>query len=614
MSIKLNHFFILALSYLALNIQFAFSQTENYDQVISDVDSLIKNGKPEKAIQDLKVFLNSAKLSHSEFIETEYLLVESYLSIRNLDSSKFYIKDIRERINKGSKKENILKLLYLEGRYYFISNANVKALKKFIEGEILAENTVDKEFEMLNQLSIGRILYINGNPRKAVQYIARALKIAEKIKDSSSMVTANGILADNYINTKKFDLAEYHLKYIDSIKTGKLDEFALSGLYMKYYLNTGNTVKMYQMMSKAVELNSELKVFEQLGKSLNQNESSTKPYNEIVSDLESFADQYKNDLKDFSPFILEEYYKNTPTFAFSDDDYKKEIERLTSIIQVKQSQHDIEKYTIVNELETKYGTEKKEKENLILQKENAVQELNIEKERKQKWLFAIGLLALIITLLIFFYFYRRNQQQKKMITQLQRELHHNIKNNLAIVDAFLDETKEQIENENVQLKLGELQNRIESIGQVHRQLYVTEEILNLDTETYLQKLSENVSSLFPEKEVDVTIELQKDVQLPIEQIFPVGLIVNEFLTNSYKYAFPESQAGKIKMLFFIENRSFVMKLSDNGIGLPKDFDTSTLDSFGMEVMKILTEQLKGTFSLEGDQGVQLEIRFEKHKA
>ncbi len=89
--------------------------------------------------------------------------------------------------------------------------------------------------------------------------------------------------------------------------------------------------------------------------------------------------------------------------------------------------------------------------------------------------------------------------------------------------------------------------------------------------------------------------------------FPIGLIVNEFVTNSYKYAFPNKQEGIITIDLHSDKENYYLNISDNGIGLPNDFDINTLSSFGIDTIKLLTQEYHGKFQLNGFEGVHLKI-------
>lgn len=259
---------------------------------------------------------------------------------------------------------------------------------------------------------------------------------------------------------------------------------------------------------------------------------------------------------------------------------------------------------------TKFQTEIKEKENLKLKAEKAEQAQLLAIESKRKWQLG-GLLAAAITGLgVFGFYYRRNKKQKDLIESLQKELHHRVKNNLSIIDTFIEVAKEEFEDPRFSNKLSELQNRIDSINAVHQQLYIKEDITNLNLKNYIDQLATNVAGSFTDHHITVENKLQAHITIPADQSFSIGLIVNEFLTNSFKYAFDDKK-GKVYIAMNEEKNGYLLTLSDNGKGLPENFDIEKTDSFGLRIIKLLTQQLNATFDLKSDRGVQLHIEIPK---
>jgi two-component sensor histidine kinase len=256
------------------------------------------------------------------------------------------------------------------------------------------------------------------------------------------------------------------------------------------------------------------------------------------------------------------------------------------------------------------GVEKKEKENLQLKADKAEQAELLAKESKRKWQLGAGLITALLTLAIFTFYYRLNKKQKEVIESLQKELHHRIKNNLSIIDTFIEVAKEEFDDKKFSLKLSELQNRIDSINEVHQQLYNNEDVTNLNLKNYIETLSSNVSNSFSNNKVVIEKEVEDNLNLNADKSFPVGLIINEFLTNSYKYAFGDD-GGKVKIKIKKTDNKYNLTLSDNGRGLPQDFDIKTSESFGLRIIKLLAEQLNGSFELNNIDGVVLNISFPK---
>lgn len=311
-------------------------------------------------------------------------------------------------------------------------------------------------------------------------------------------------------------------------------------------------------------------------------------------------------------YIQIDFYNERATALKNSGNYKGALADITYASQLQDSIQTALLDSKVAELETKYQTEKKEKENLQLKEEKAQQSLQLQKENLQKWLLLGGLFITALVLGIFVFYYRKNKRQKNFIEQLQRELHHRTKNNLAIIDSLIEEIKENADRGNITQRLTDLQNRIGSINEVHKRLHQDTKLTHINFSKYIDSLANNITNSFDNSNIIIDKNIPQNLKIETAKIFPLGLIINEFITNSFKYAFPKGKQGKVRISITEENTSYTLSLADNGKGLPTDFDSNTLDSFGIEVMQLLSKQLKGTFDLDGTNGVQLTINFPKN--
>lgn len=222
----------------------------------------------------------------------------------------------------------------------------------------------------------------------------------------------------------------------------------------------------------------------------------------------------------------------------------------------------------------------------------------------------ILLLALIAIIVFIYYFFNRLKKQKATIESLQKELHHRVKNNLSIIDTFIEVAKEEFNEIRFTTKLSELQNRIDSINEVHQQLYLKEDITNLNLKKYIDKLSNNITASFSNHEIEIVNNINNSLTIKADKSFSIGLVINEFITNSFKYAF-ENKSGKVSINVVENKNSYAVTLKDNGKGLPKDFNIEESETFGLRIIKLLSKQLNGTFELINNNGVILNITFPK---
>jgi len=236
----------------------------------------------------------------------------------------------------------------------------------------------------------------------------------------------------------------------------------------------------------------------------------------------------------------------------------------------------------------------------------------LEKRKKSLLLGTLFAFILVVSVTLLWFQKRKIKGQYTTINTLQRELHHRVKTNFTIMDAFVEELREKTESKNFTRQLTDLQNRIHSMYEIHSLLYKgVANTTHFQIKKYIDKLSLNVQLSFQNNQISIQNKTDDGLKLPVDRTFPVGLIINEFLTNSYKYAFKPNQKGSISIHVTEQAETYTLNLSDNGKGLPENFNIKNLDSFGMDVIQLLTKQLKGTFLLKSKKGVSLSIQFPK---
>ncbi|XZN94991.1 MAG: PAS domain S-box protein [Microcoleus sp.] len=194
---------------------------------------------------------------------------------------------------------------------------------------------------------------------------------------------------------------------------------------------------------------------------------------------------------------------------------------------------------------------------------------------------------------------------------LLQEIHHRVKNNLQVISSLLKLQSRYIQDSHVTEMLKESQNRVRSMALVHEQLYQSKDLSKIDFADYIHNLAKN---LFQAYEINAKgIKLQTNIApcfLNIDTAVPCGLIINEFVTNSLKYAFPEANQGTIKIDFsFDDDRVCVLVVSDSGIGLPKELDYKNSRTLGLRLVVSLVKQIRGNIELVKTAGTVFKITF-----
>jgi len=238
--------------------------------------------------------------------------------------------------------------------------------------------------------------------------------------------------------------------------------------------------------------------------------------------------------------------------------------------------------------------------------------------RLQERLRNLALITLVLFGAIAFVVYRRIKKDNQTITKqktlleqslgekenLLREIHHRIKNNLQVISGLFDKQSRQTWDETTRKLMKEGQDRVFSIALVHQNLYQSDNLTTIQIKSYLETLTKNIEKSQKSEFQDIVLNLDVDDSvLDIDTAIPLGLILNELITNCYKYAFKDRTKGEIQIRFHQMANEMVLDVQDNGVGLPQNFDIDKTKSLGINLVRGLVRQLDGkldfTSSAEG---------------
>lgn len=199
-------------------------------------------------------------------------------------------------------------------------------------------------------------------------------------------------------------------------------------------------------------------------------------------------------------------------------------------------------------------------------------------------------------------------KEKEMLI---KEVHHRVKNNLQVISSLLSLQSSTVDNDLANAILRESQNRIKSMAAIHEKLYQSKNLSSIDFQDYTEDIVHQLGISYGTDKENVRIVADvRGIYLGVDTAVPCGLILNELVSNSLKYAFPEQEEGEIKIHFRkCSSGQYVLKVSDNGIGFPESVDFRDTTSLGLQLVTTLTEQLDGEIELHRQQGTCFSIRF-----
>lgn len=311
--------------------------------------------------------------------------------------------------------------------------------------------------------------------------------------------------------------------------------------------------------------------------------------------------------------------------------YLSAIEHFRKYKLISDSLYNEAKSKQIEELNVKYEVEKKEQNLTILQKENTLQQKSLRQEKiTRNYILASVLLLLLIVGLL----YNRYQLKQRANSQLEasrqkiekqnislqhlvkekewllKEIHHRVKNNLHTISGLLDAQASYLQNKEALTAITDSQHRVQAMSLLHQKLFNSESLSNVQMQEYIHELVGYLEHSFgTQQAVKFNVDVDH-LELGLSYALPIGLILNEAITNAIKYAFPGKQEGAVNVQLKRQAANHCLLLiADNGKGLPADFDPQQSNSMGMSLMQGLSDDINGVFSIHNNFGTEIKISF-----
>jgi two-component sensor histidine kinase len=193
---------------------------------------------------------------------------------------------------------------------------------------------------------------------------------------------------------------------------------------------------------------------------------------------------------------------------------------------------------------------------------------------------------------------------------LLKEIHHRVKNNLQVVLSLLSGQGAAVQNPAVQDFVQESERRLQAMALVHESLYQGSDVAQLQLAEYVEALSQQLARAYGVDPGRIAVQSQAEgVVLPLDSAMPFGLILSELLSNCLKHAFPGGAVGNVTVTLTHHGDRLTLRVGDSGCGFPEHLDFRTTESFGLQLVCALTEQLQGTVALERGGGTTFTVTF-----
>ncbi|WP_415327669.1 histidine kinase dimerization/phosphoacceptor domain -containing protein [Chryseobacterium sp. MMS23-Vi53] len=557
-------------------------------------------GRGNESLTYLKKALTLYQQSNYKRLDNLYDLIgAAYIFLGDYKEGlkyEFLALDTAEKLNE---KEEFFYVVYNRiGLAYEEINDYNNALLNYEKSLKTAEDfsTVDfsRAIEDIRAIvgNISRTYLKVGQYDKALTFINNIKKKYPTIEEKNSF-KLDCILIRIYIRKKQYEKAFHYQSKIIS-KINKVHDFDVLALIYTTLIDLNLAIKDYDKANYYNNLH--LNVCEKLNK-----DSYFADYNF----WEYKIDSAKGNLK---PAL--EHYKEYVTFS------KKHLDEKTS--------------NEINKLNVLYQTEKKDKYITNLKNASLIQKGNLEKASLIRNIMFAGFVILLAFIYFLYRAYQSKQRNNLMLKEQQdqiwesnvslknainekewllREIHHRVKNNLHMVVGLLASQTEYLQGtEAIDANL-ESQRRVESMSMIHDKLYQSENLSMIDMPSYILDLTYYLSDSFDvRRQIRFALDIEK-VDFPLSHSVPIGLILNEAVTNSIKYAFPDNRQGVVTIILKQENGKFRLTVWDDGIGISDMIDPENTQSLGLKLMKGLSEDILADFKISNESGTKIELIF-----
>ncbi|WP_080054042.1 tetratricopeptide repeat-containing sensor histidine kinase [Spirosoma aerolatum] len=449
--------------------------------------------------------------------------------------------------------------------------------------------------------SLCSLQIVHESPAAALAYYSQILRQYPLPNRSAEWFYAYMTLAECHLALKNYTLAETYYIKMASIHAGKTPDNATIASYIKIGTFYG-IVKNYD---KAREyLNQALGMLKRVG--------MTRGTPSVHLQL----------------FKVDSAQHN---YIAAIDHFQKYKSLSDSIFNEKKSQQ-------IANLEIQYNTRKKEQDIDLLTRQNQLQQARIRESDLQRNSIIVGVILLILLLGLIYNRYRLKRRSNQLLEAKQveinlkneslvqillekeklleekewmlKEIHHRVKNNLQIISSMLNAQSDFLQDPKALMAIRDSQNRVQAMALIHQRLYQSENLAQVNMPEFVEEIVDYLIDSFTQQ---ASVRAQFDVlpvQLDIALAIPIGLILNEAVTNSLKYAFPNKQPGRIAVVLReTTEQTYQLTISDNGVGLPAGLDIGRSDTLGMTMMRGLSQQIDGQLAIYQDHGVHIQLLF-----
>jgi two-component sensor histidine kinase len=256
-----------------------------------------------------------------------------------------------------------------------------------------------------------------------------------------------------------------------------------------------------------------------------------------------------------------------------------------------------------------------------LSNENKLKEVRLKNERQLRLVILSGAFVFLLLATVIFYLYRKQKNKNLLIRRqadelktLMKEIHHRVKNNLQIISSLLDLQSMMVKDDQASQAIKEGRNRVQSMALIHQNLYGEKGAIAIAVDEYINSLAQNLFSSYNIQQGQIALKTDiEKMELDIDTVIPIGLMLNELISNSLKHAFEKGRSGWIELTLKREDGVLLLQVKDNGKGFPETTSPARPTAFGMRMIEIFAQKLKADLDIYNDPGACVAIRMRKYR-
>ncbi|MCB9277258.1 MAG: tetratricopeptide repeat protein [Lewinellaceae bacterium] len=443
----------------------------------------------------------------------------------------------------------------------------------------------------------------------AIDYYRKALKIKKELGSERGMAYVFRLLGGAYEDMSVTDSAHYYY----SITVQLAEKLNDKRLLIDGYSALASIAKTIGLPNEeCIEINRKyIQVAQEIGRldgiltgysNLGRIYADAKDPERAI-DYNNKAIVLADSLKDYD--ILQDlYFREYAIFRNQLHDTAKALLALEAYLVNHDSVTNAERFRAVEDISTKYETEKKEA--TIAKQQEALQQ-----GRVRFWLIT-GILGIALAAgALLFRLARKLRKRNEEKEFLIKEIHHRVKNNLQVLSSLLHLQSRHIKDEMALDAVREGQNRVEAMSLIHQKLYMGDNLAAVEMRDYLHNLGDTLLDSFGMEDGPVQIIYHLEpMRLDVDTAIPLGLIINELVTNSLKYAFPDGRSGQVEIsLWKNDSGKLNLTVADNGVGKAGAQSSKSSTSFGASLVEMLSKKLKGKPVVSHENGYATLIEF-----